>query len=105
MLTIIAVCEKQFFLQVIIKKERQMDLENVISKLNESSKTKYYKFTYQGDGKCKICPQYDGKVFPENKIPQTHPIDYVYQIHKHGPKYRKSEVYPFLDLQTSRPSP
>ena len=29
----IAVCEKQFFLQVIIKKERQMDLENVISKL------------------------------------------------------------------------
>ena len=50
-----------------------MDLENVISKLNESSKTKYYKFTYQGDGKCKICPQYDGKVFPENKIPQTHP--------------------------------
>ena len=45
MLTIIAVCEKQFFLQVIIKKERQMDLENVISKLNESSKTKYYKFT------------------------------------------------------------
>ena len=73
MLTIIAVCEKQFFLQVIIKKERQMDLENVISKLNESSKTKYYKFTYQGDGKCKICPQYDGKVFPEDKLPQTHP--------------------------------
>ena len=73
MLTIIAVCEKQFFLQVIIKKERQMDLENVISKLNESSKTKYYKFTYKGDGRCRICPQYDGKVFPEDKLPQTHP--------------------------------
>ena len=50
-----------------------MDVNEIIVKLNKASKTKYYKFTYKGDGRCKICPQYDGKVFPEDKLPQTHP--------------------------------
>lgn len=50
-----------------------MDTEKVIAQLNEASKTKYYKFTYHGDGKCKICPQYNGQIFPEDNIPQTHP--------------------------------
>ena len=50
-----------------------MGVNEIIAKLNEASKPKYYKFTYKGDGRCKICPQYDGKVFPEDKLPQTHP--------------------------------
>ena len=50
-----------------------MGVNEIIAKLNEASKTKYYKFTYKGDGRCKICPQYNGKVFPEDKLPQTHP--------------------------------
>ena len=50
-----------------------MGVNKIIAKLNEASKPKYYKFTYKGDGRCKICPQYDGKVFPEDKLPQTHP--------------------------------
>ena len=50
-----------------------MGVNEIIAKLNEASKPKYYKFTYKGDGRCKICPQYDGKVFPEDKLPPTHP--------------------------------
>ena len=50
-----------------------MGVNEIIAKLNETSKPKYYKFTYKGDGRCKICPQYNGKVFPEDKLPQTHP--------------------------------
>ena len=50
-----------------------MGVNEIIAKLDEASKPKYYKFTYNGDGRCKICPQYNGKVFPEDKLPQTHP--------------------------------
>lgn len=57
----------------ILLTELFMDIENVMAQLNEASKTKYYKFTYKGDGKCKICQQFNGKVFSEDDIPQTHP--------------------------------
>ncbi len=50
-----------------------MGVNEIMAKLDEASKPKYYKFTYNGDGRCKICPQYNGKVFPEDKLPQTHP--------------------------------
>ncbi|MBQ6599833.1 MAG: hypothetical protein IJH79_19980 [Lentisphaeria bacterium] len=34
---------------------------------------KYYKFVYKGDGRCKICSRYNGRVFSEEDLPRTHP--------------------------------
>jgi len=50
-----------------------MDLDKVASQLNDISKTKYYKFVYKGNGSCKICSRYNGKVFSEQNLPETHP--------------------------------
>ena len=50
-----------------------MKIEEIMSQLNNISKTKYYKFVYKSVGECKICSQYDGKTFPDTKIPKTHP--------------------------------
>ncbi|MDR0932155.1 MAG: hypothetical protein LBM70_03940 [Victivallales bacterium] len=50
-----------------------MDTEKIITLLNEKSKIQYYKFTYRGDGSCRICQQYNGKVFRDDEIPYTHP--------------------------------
>ena len=50
-----------------------MTAKEITSLLNQTGKTKYYKFVYKGDGSCKICSQYDGKVFPDLNFPETHP--------------------------------
>ena len=55
------------------RREKKMDLEETMNKLNDASRKKYYKFVYKGDGSCKICSQYDGRVFSDENLPETHP--------------------------------
>ena len=55
-----------------------MDLEKLtemVKDLTEGAavKKKYYKFVYKGDGRCKICSRYDGRVFSGGNLPRTHP--------------------------------
>ena len=50
-----------------------MDLDKTMQKLNNASRKKYYKFVYKGDGRCEICSQYDGRVFSDENLPETHP--------------------------------
>lgn len=55
------------------ERAERMDLDETMHKLDNASRKKYYKFVYKGDGKCEICSQYDGRVFSDENLPETHP--------------------------------